>query len=149
MRTVVVESPYAGDIERNTRYALFCLHDCIVNHNEAPFASHLLYTQPNVLEDEGERVVGQDTKYRQLGIDAGLEWSKQADATVVYTDIGMSRGMQYGIDFALKLGRPIEYRHLPEHLWVEFEKIRFAYDQPNDRPAMGEVILKKEKKADA
>lgn len=43
-------------------------------------------------------------------IDAGLTWGKHAEATVVYTDRGISQGMQYGIDRAKKEGRPVEYR---------------------------------------
>lgn len=47
-RRVVLESPYAGkdkeEVERNTRYARACVRDCII-HGDAPFASHLLYTQ--------------------------------------------------------------------------------------------------------
>lgn len=50
MRMVIVESPYAGDIERNVAYARACIADCL-KRGEAPFASHLLYTQPGVLDD--------------------------------------------------------------------------------------------------
>jgi hypothetical protein len=35
-----------------------------------------------------------------------------ADATVVYTDRGISRGMQLGIDRARTENRPIEFRSL-------------------------------------
>ena len=48
--TVIVESPYAGDVERNERYARACIRDCLLR-GEAPFASHLLYTQAGVLDD--------------------------------------------------------------------------------------------------
>ncbi len=104
MRRVIVESPYAGDIEKNVEYARACMRDCLMR-NEAPFASHLLYTQPGVLKDEVP-------EERQHGIDAGLAWGGVADATVVYTDLGISRGMQYGIERAQKDGRPVEYRSL-------------------------------------
>lgn len=50
MRRVIVESPYAGDIERNMRYLRACLADCL-RRGEAPFASHAIYTQPGVLDD--------------------------------------------------------------------------------------------------
>ncbi|MBI2463070.1 MAG: hypothetical protein HYV65_02440 [Candidatus Spechtbacteria bacterium] len=104
MRLVIVESPYAGDIERNTRYARACLHDCLMR-GEAPFASHLLYTQPGVLDDK-------ITDEREIGIEAGLAWGSLAEATVVYTDYGISEGMKKGIDQALAEGRPVEYRNL-------------------------------------
>lgn len=85
MRRVIVETPYAGDIERNVHYARLCLHDCLVR-NEAPFASHLLYTQASVLDDGVP-------EERSLGIQAGLSWGSVAEATVVYVDYGISTGM--------------------------------------------------------
>jgi hypothetical protein len=73
--------------------------------NEAPIASHLLYTQPGVLDDG-------DPAERQRGIDAGLAWKEVAEATVVYVDYGITRGMQYGIDVARGAGVPVEFRYL-------------------------------------
>ncbi len=102
MRRVILESPYAGDVEENVKYARACLRDCLLR-GEAPIASHLLYTQPGVLKDE-------ISAERQHGIDAGLVWGSVAEATVVYVDRGISRGMQYGIANAEKAGRPVEYR---------------------------------------
>jgi hypothetical protein len=106
MRKVIVESPYAGDVERNTRYARAAMHDCL-KRGEAPYASHLLYTQPGVLDDD-------IPEERTLGIEAGLVWGEAADATVVYTDLGTSRGMMFGVERARQAGRPIEYRMLPD-----------------------------------
>lgn len=104
MIKVIVESPYAGNIEENVRYARACLRDCLMR-GEAPFASHLLYTQLGVLRDVVEAE-------RALGIDAGLVWGACADKTVVYLDLGTSRGMAHGIDNARKAGRPVEKRFL-------------------------------------
>ena len=106
MRLVIVESPYAGDVEANVSYARAAIRDALAR-GEAPIASHLLYTQPGVLVDKIEAE-------RQWGIDAGLAWGRVADATVVYTDRGTSRGMEYGIAAAKAAGRPIEYRTIPE-----------------------------------
>jgi hypothetical protein len=105
MRLVLVESPYAGDVERNVAYARAAMHDCI-RRGEAPFASHLLYTQPGVLNDQVKAE-------RELGIKAGLEWGEKAHATVVYTDLGTSDGMRLGIIRAQQAGRPVEMRTLP------------------------------------
>lgn len=104
MIKVIIESPYAGDIEKNERYARACMKDCF-DRGEAPFASHLLYTQMGVLDDTvpAERI---------LGIDAGLLWGQCADKTVLYTDLGISKGMEYGIASAERHNRPIEYRSL-------------------------------------
>ncbi len=104
MRRVILESPYAGDIERNVRYARACLRDSLLR-GEAPIASHLLYTQPGVLQDE-------IPAERQHGIDAGLAWRSVAEATVVYTDLGVSRGMEYGISAAVQAGAPVELRSI-------------------------------------
>ena len=39
MKLVLVESPFAGDVEKNLAFARACLHDCFIR-GEAPFASH-------------------------------------------------------------------------------------------------------------
>ena len=104
VRRVVLESPFAGDVERNLAYARRCLHDCLLR-GEAPIASHLLYTQPGVLDDN-------KPEERKLGIEAGLVWGSLAEATVVYTDYGISGGMKFGIEIAEKEGRPVEFRKL-------------------------------------
>lgn len=105
MRRVILESPFAGNVRQNIAYARACIRDS-VHRGEAPLASHLLFTQPGILDDliPGER---------QLGIAAGLAWYKFADAAVVYRDLGISSGMQAGIDMAVLCGLPVEYRHLP------------------------------------
>lgn len=97
---VIVESPFAGDVEANVEYARDCLYDSLLR-GEAPFASHLLYTQ--VLDDELDWE-------REWGISAGLELAKRADLTAVYTDRGISRGMKLGIKAAEIAGRPVEFR---------------------------------------
>ena len=104
MKRVIVETPYAGDVERNTHYARLCLHDCLLR-GEAPFARHLLYTQESVLNDNIQNE-------RRLGVSAGFAWGLVADLTVVYTDFGISNGMQEGIKQAEIAKRPIEYRRL-------------------------------------
>lgn len=102
MRLVILESPYAGDIEANVEYARACMRDSL-SRGEAPIASHLLYTQPGILRDEVPTE-------RQWGIDAGLAWAAKAEATVVYVDRGISSGMKYGIANAERTGRPVEVR---------------------------------------
>ena len=102
MRLVIMESPYAGDIERNEAYARAALRDCL-QRGEAPLASHLLYTQ--VLDDTVPAE-------RDLGINAGLAWGAYAWASVIYVDLGISNGMKYGIERAKREGRTVEYRCL-------------------------------------
>jgi len=104
MKKVIIESPYAGDIERNIKYARACLKDSL-NRNEAPLASHLLYTQDGVLDDgiKAERM---------KGINAGLAWIEFADIHVFYIDYGMSKGMEYARRFSMGSGVKVEYRKL-------------------------------------
>ena len=104
MILVVLESPYAGDVAANEAYARACMRDCLAQ-GEAPFASHLLYTQPGVLDDT-------DPGERAAGIYAGLQWARHADKAVVYTDHGISAGMQLGIARHEVNGLPVEYRTL-------------------------------------
>lgn len=104
MRLVILESPFAGNVAQNILYARACVRDSL-SRGEAPIASHLLYTQPGILNDEVP-------SERAWGITAGLAWGEKADATVVYCDHGISRGMQYGIDAATRDGRSIEYRNM-------------------------------------
>lgn len=104
MRRVIVESPLAGDVERNVNYARACVLDCL-ERGEAPFASHLLYAQEGILDD----LVPEQ---RERGITAGLAWGEKADATVVYEDLGVTPGMIRGIGEAERVGRPVERRRL-------------------------------------
>jgi hypothetical protein len=108
-RLVLIESPYQGnaeEVERNVRYTCAAMRDCLLR-GEAPFASHALYTQRGVLNDN-------DREERRIGIEAGLCWGSMADATVVYEDLGISPGMKLGILRAIEEGREVEHRSLSE-----------------------------------
>jgi hypothetical protein len=103
---VILESPYAGDVARNTRYARACLRDSLLR-GEVPIASHLLYTQEGVLDDS-------IPEERTMGIDAGHAWLQFASKVVFYIDLGISPGMSKGIERATRLGVEIEFRNLKE-----------------------------------
>jgi hypothetical protein len=102
MKKVLIESPFAGNVARNEYYLKLCLINSICQ-GEAPFASHLFYTQ--FLDDTVE-------EERDVGIKAGLLWGEAADLTAVYIDFGTSTGMQKGIRAAQDVGRPVEYRSI-------------------------------------
>ncbi len=113
MKLVILESPYAG-VGRfwftklwtrwmNVRYARACVRDSL-GYAESPLASHLYLT--TILDDT-------DSLEREIGIDAGLAWRVVSEGTVVYTDRGISRGMEYGIAAAKASGKTVEYRTLP------------------------------------
>ncbi|HMW74518.1 MAG TPA: hypothetical protein PL173_11865 [Saprospiraceae bacterium] len=101
MIRVILESPYAGDVDRNVGYARKCLRDSLMR-GESPIASHLLYTQEGVLDDN----IPQE---RDLGIKAGLEWTTVAEKHVFYVDYGVSRGMQFALDNTIL---PVEFRKI-------------------------------------
>jgi hypothetical protein len=123
---VVVESPFAPPkgvkdkaiqtayIERNQRYARAAMRWCL-KQGYAPFASHLLYTQPGVLDD----FIPDE---RTLGIEAGLFLSEAcATHSFFFLDYGMSKGMERGKERALAAGRTIKEVRLGEaweHEWL-------------------------------
>jgi len=103
MRTrVVIESPLKGDREVNKAYARRCMLDSLYR-GESPYASHLLFDQPGLLDDD-------DQNQRELGMDAGFSWGAVATLAAVYTDRGISDGMRLGIAEHERNGIPIVYR---------------------------------------
>lgn len=86
----------------NVRYARACLLDAL-SRGESPIASHLLYTR--VLDEA-------DPLQRAQGIEAGLAWRRVADASVLYTDRGISPGMAAGAALAERAGIPVEHRSI-------------------------------------
>lgn len=113
MIRVVIESPFGGTdeiVKRNIKYARACITDSL-KRGEAPYASHIFFTQPGILDDNLP-------EERMLGINAGLEITKDFELTAVYCDYGITKGMQYGIDRAKSLRRTIEERCLGKD-WEE------------------------------
>jgi hypothetical protein len=108
MPLVIIESPFAGDLDTNIRFARACMRDSL-RRGESPFAMHLLYTQEGILDDT-------IPDERNWGIEAGLAWGKHATKTVVYTNLGITPGMEIGIQRAIEEGREIEYRDLDS--WI-------------------------------
>lgn len=108
MKLTIIESPYAPSdnytTEQHVEYAQMCMRDSLMR-GEAPYASHLLYTQPNVLDDT-------IPEQRKLGIDAGFAWRKCAELTVFYVDLGISKGMELGLEDCKKKGLPYEVRRI-------------------------------------
>lgn len=108
MRLVILESPFAASathsVEQHIEYARACVRDSLAR-GEAPIASHLLYTQPGILND----LIPEE---RQWGINAGLAWKAVATASVQYIDLGISPGMRYGIEQAAAQGLVLEQRKI-------------------------------------
>jgi hypothetical protein len=129
MQRVIVESPYAGKTKEaigiNEAYGEFVMHDCLVNYNESPYASHLLYTRKNVLRDE----VPED---RKLGIEAGFYWRDVTEKSVFYTDLGVTSGMVLGMKDCEEKGKIYEERKLPDYLWNKFTE--YCLEQGYGKP---------------
>ena len=104
MIRVVIESPLAGDFVRNRRYALLAMRDSLLR-GEAPFASHLLYTQ--VFDNK-------NPTQKTQGIEAGLAWGGVAELAAVYVDLGISEGMKRGEARHKANGLRIEYRTIDD-----------------------------------
>lgn len=107
MKLVIMESPFAGAVQQNVHYARLCLRDCLLR-GEAPIASHLLYTQENVLDD----LIPSE---RALGIGAGLAWRAVAESAVFYVDRGWSSGMTAARELYDREGFPYEIRELKDY----------------------------------
>lgn len=108
LNKVVLETRFAAQDTKglliNKKFTLACMRDCFLR-GEAPYASHVIYAQSHILDD----FVASE---RAFGMHAGLIWGDCAEKTVVYTDLGISSGMQLGIDHAFKMNRTVEYRTL-------------------------------------
>jgi hypothetical protein len=108
MKLVVIESPLSAPdrdgIEKNKEYAKRAMVDSL-HRGEAPYASHLLFDQPGILND----LISND---RSLGIRVGFAWGAKADVIAVYADLGISSGMLAGIEVAKSRGQVVDYRYL-------------------------------------
>ena len=91
MKRVYVASPFRGATTEETRqnivYARLCILDSL-ERGEAPYLSHLLYTQ----------VWSEDS--REAGLLAGEAWRHVAGVVALYTDLGMTPGMQRARNWA-------------------------------------------------
>jgi hypothetical protein len=103
---VYVASPLRGDgtVDRMTlmAYAWRCMRDSL-DRGEAPYLPHLLY--PRVLDDA-------IASEREQGIRAGQMWLAAADKLALYTDYGVSKGMEAEGDYAVEAGIEIEVRKI-------------------------------------
>ena len=100
-----IESPYDGPndqtIKRNILYARLACRWAL-EHGYFPYASHLFFTQPGILDDK-------IPEERELGIRAGKSIIKtSAKVSLFFLDLGESKGMTYGRQAAAEAGRQIK-----------------------------------------
>lgn len=107
---VLIESPYAAPSASgrgaNQLYGRAALRDSLLR-GESPMASHMLYAQTFVLDDD-------DPDEHALGMAAGFSWLPLVEKVVVYVDRGISEGMREGIRRARELGVTVEERSIAE-----------------------------------
>jgi len=115
IRLVIIESPYAGDIEANVEYAKRACLDSF-GRGETPFASHLFAPQFLDDADEAERHAGISIGYH-WGLAAS--WSALANAALFasplvafYVDRGWSPGMEQALKHYTELGLECEVRRI-------------------------------------
>lgn len=105
---VVIESPLGAatraEIDEHKRYARRAVLDSLAR-GEAPYAAHLFFDQPELLDDLLP-------DQRQQGLLAGLTWAAQAEVCAAYLDRGCSAGMRIGLAQARQLGMRISLRFL-------------------------------------
>lgn len=110
MRRVIIESPFAGEVDRNREYLRRLILDSL-ERGESPYASHGFFT--HFLDDT-------KPEERKLGINAGLEWAKAAEAVIYCLDLGLSSGMLYALERHSQASRRIEIRYLSGEATVKF-----------------------------
>lgn len=116
---VSIESPYRPDdkllgtgewliqLRQHVNYAR-ALYRFALLEGFAPFASHLNYAQPGILDDEIKAE-------RWLGIDSGKALERAAaEQSWFGTDFPMSDGMRHGMADALQQGRSVRQVSLGE-----------------------------------
>lgn len=108
---VMVETPYNGDIKLNIFYALNCMRDSYTR-GESPILTHLLWTRIPTGEHVGDENHEYNVKNcgRQYALKCGSVWRSLSHKTIIYTDLGISQGMELAIREAKS---NIEFRQLP------------------------------------
>lgn len=96
-KTVLIISPYSGNLHRNKVYLNRCIK-FVIRTGNAPFAPHYLY--PNFLDDF-------NPEERERGMGFGRAWGLVCETAIVFMDYGLSKGMAEDVGF-LKLERDLD-----------------------------------------
>ena len=96
-RKIYVASKYAGDVERNTAFAVNCCR-CVIDKGYMPIASHLLY--PQMLDDN-------NPDEREMGLMFGLALLAVCDEVWVFGEV--SAGVAREVAEAKRLKKCIRY----------------------------------------
>jgi hypothetical protein len=92
MTPCIIESPYAGFVDRNKAYLQLCIRWCIA-HGMTPYASHQMLT--DALDDRAPAA-------RQLGLAVGWDMTEAligiGAEVLFFVDLGWSPGMELARD---------------------------------------------------
>jgi hypothetical protein len=105
MNLISIESPFAAsETHAEDEHVDYARRACrfAVLEGVSPYASHLFFTQPNVLDDNVPAE-------RDLGIRAGKAWEVHAKESWFFIDLGFSAGMEYGLKECLRINRPFKF----------------------------------------
>jgi hypothetical protein len=87
VRRIYIASPFNGEtveeIRQNIIYGRLAMLDSLAR-GEAPYLSHLLYTQ----------VWAETPELRERGLAAGDAWRVVCEGVALYVDLGLTSGMQ-------------------------------------------------------
>jgi hypothetical protein len=128
-RVCIIESPYAGAnpvaYRRNIAYLRAAIQDCLAR-GEVPYGSHGFF--PGALDDT-------KPEQRKQGIEAGFKMAEALLAAgafrALYTDRGVSRGMQEGIAHSDRIGMLYIPRSLGSEWAVENDPVYCEHQQPS------------------
>jgi hypothetical protein len=112
----IIESPFAGGLDRNSIYLTRAIRHSI-KEGEVPFASHGFF--PLFLDDS-------DPEERREGINLGYEFWPFASSIAFYVDYGISPGMEIALERA---SRP-----LPDNPFTGMRSLPISFRRigPND-----------------
>jgi hypothetical protein len=110
---IIIESPYSGDIEANIAYLEKCMADSYFTRDEAPIATHLLWTR--LSPDPKTTTYVPDTEDgRKRALEKCRQLRKKVGRVAFYTDKGWSNGMKQARKECEEDGIPWEERSLEE-----------------------------------
>lgn len=125
----IIESPYAGDVDRNLAYLRDAIADC-VRRGESPYASHWMIAASGALNDL-------EPDERKRGIELGFLWLRVADKQVFYVDLGLSSGMLTAMARGVVMKKTIEIRSLEK--WKNEDTYRWTAAAEGDLESLLEV----------
>jgi hypothetical protein len=111
-----------AELQLHAVYLDACLSDSL-RRNEAPFASHGLYTRRGVLDDA-------KPEERERGIRAGFAWREASHASCFYVDLFWSGGMGRGREAATELVQGQLARHGHALHMIEERQLEGIWRQP-------------------